>query len=98
MGGTPVLNKIRDAIVDDPASWKKAKAKVSLHRDLSPPLKTAPRGYDKEHPLIEDLKRTTFAADVPLTQAEFTGDLMGAFQRNVKQMQPFLGFLEEAME
>ena len=30
------------------------------------PLKRPPRGYDKEHPLIEDLKRKDFIAIMPI--------------------------------
>ena len=99
MGGTPVLNKIRDAIVEDPDGWTKAKKGLVMeHKAYAPPLKTAPRGYDKEHPLIEDLKRTTFAVDVPMTKAQFTGKLMPTFQASVHKMEPFLGFLDEALE
>jgi uncharacterized protein (TIGR02453 family) len=97
MGGTPVLNKIRDAIVDDPKAWATAKKAVTLHHDLAP-LKTAPRGYDKDHPLIADIKRTTFAADIPLTKAQFTNDLLPTFQNSVRKMEPFVGFLESALE
>lgn len=99
MGGTPVLNKVRDAIVADPTAWTKAKKGLYMeHPAYAPPLKTAPRGYDKNHPLIDDLRRTTFAVDVPLTKKQFTGDLMGAFQGAVGQMRPFLGFMNEALE
>jgi uncharacterized protein (TIGR02453 family) len=99
MGGTPVLNKVRDAIVADPKGWTRAKKGMELHHQThSPPLKTAPRGYDKGHPLIEDLKRTTFACDVPMTKTQFTRQLMPTFQKSVGQMQPFLGFLEEALD
>lgn len=99
MGGTPVLNRIRDHIVDDPAGWTKAKKSVTLeHRAHTPPLKTVPRGYDKDHPLIEDLKRTTFACDLPMTKTQFTTKLMPTFQKSVRTMEPFTTFLEEALD
>jgi uncharacterized protein (TIGR02453 family) len=99
MGGTPVLNKVRDAIVADPKGWTAAKKGVTMGtHDYAPPLKTAPRGYAKDHPMIEDLKRTVYAADAPLTKAEFTGDLLKAFRSNYKRMEPFVGFLNEALE
>jgi uncharacterized protein (TIGR02453 family) len=98
MGGTPTLNKIRDAIVADPKKWAGVRKGLNMeHKHYAPALKTAPRGYDKDHPLIEDLKRTTFAVDVPLTKAQFTGDLMGAFQASYKKMKPMLTFLDEAL-
>ena len=99
MGGTPVLNKVRDAIVADPKGWTKAKKGIDLQTPhYAPPLKTAPRGYDKDHPMIEDLKRTVFAADAPLSKAEFTGDLLEAFRSRVQRMSPFLEFLDGALE
>ena len=98
MGGTPVLNKVRDAIVADPKGWTAAKKGVRLQTPhYAPPLKTAPRGYAKDHPMIADLKRQTFAAEVPITKAQFTGDLLPTFQKSYTQMQPLLGFLDEAL-
>lgn len=59
------LGKIRDAIVERDKVWlsaindKKFKKNFVLAGES---LKTAPRGYDKEHPLIEDLRRKDFIA------------------------------------
>ena len=99
MGGTPTLNKVRDAIVADPKGWTAAKKGITMgDHDHAPPLKTAPRGYDKDHPMVADLRRTVFAADAPLSKAEFTGDLLGAFRARVLRMQPFVAFLCDALE
>jgi uncharacterized protein (TIGR02453 family) len=60
---TPTVGKIRDAIVADPDSWRKATRaapfarKVELGGDM---LKRPPAGFDSEHPLIDDLKRKDF--------------------------------------
>lgn len=94
MAETPVLNQVRDAIVADPKGWTKATKGLELHGES---LKTAPKGYDKVHPLIVDLRRTAYAVHVPLSKAEFTGDLGAAFRKDVVRMQPFLGFVEEAL-
>ncbi len=54
------LKKIRDAICDDPAAWKKVinrKAFKDRFKLGGASLKRPPRGYDPEHALIEDLKR-----------------------------------------
>jgi uncharacterized protein (TIGR02453 family) len=57
------LVRIREAIDDDPAAWKKAKghkpfaAKFELSGDT---LKRPPQGYGNDHPLILDLKRKDF--------------------------------------
>jgi len=59
------LGKIRDAIIERDKHWlsavndKKFKKNFELSGES---LKTAPRGYDKEHPLINDLKRKDFIA------------------------------------
>ena len=59
------LGKIRDAIIERDKYWltaindKKFKKNFELSGES---LKTAPRGYDKEHPLITDLRRKDFIA------------------------------------
>ena len=59
------LGKIRDAIIERDTTWlaavndKKFKRNYALSGES---LKNAPRGYDKEHALIEDLKRKDFIA------------------------------------
>lgn len=64
------LKAIRDAIVADPGGWRAAKASVEAagHRLSGEALSRAPRGYDKEHPLVDDLKRKDFITVVDLTE------------------------------
>ena len=65
------LGKIRDAITENPSRWKKAvnkkpfRSRFNLTGDA---LRRAPRGYDPDHPLIEDLKRKDFIGITALTQ------------------------------
>ena len=57
------LGKIRDAIVANPARWEKAVSDRDFqasHRFEGERLSRPPKGYDKDHPLIEDLKRKDF--------------------------------------
>lgn len=57
--------RIRRAILEDPAGWKGAvRSRRFLARwDLAgDSLKRPPRGFDPQHPLIEDLKRKDFLA------------------------------------
>jgi len=63
----PALGKIRDAIVARPAAWKAAKADKAFVKAYGKlggddTLTRAPRGYDPEHPLIEDIKKKSFFA------------------------------------
>jgi len=82
---SPTLKMIRDAIVADPEGWKKAvggKAFTEKFRIAGESLKRPPKGYDPEHPLIDQLKMKDFTAFAPLTQKQVTS----------------VGFLEEFAE
>ncbi|MEE8104817.1 MAG: TIGR02453 family protein [Planctomycetota bacterium] len=61
---TPSVTKIREAIVDNPTAWKRARDHKAF-RDLfgeldGESLKRPPRGFDPEHKFVEDLKRKDF--------------------------------------
>lgn len=59
----PVLNKIRTAIVEQTKNWSKIIKSVKMMGDFSlegERLKLAPRGYDVNHPFIDDIKRKSF--------------------------------------
>ena len=59
------LANIRDSIVDSPQHWQRlvGNKKFQAHFELGgSALKRPPRGYSKEHPLIEDIKRKDFIA------------------------------------
>jgi len=67
------LASVRQAIEEHPDRWKRAKndgkfrARFQLDGDS---LKTPPRGFAPEHPLIEDLKRTDFIGLEALTEQD----------------------------
>ncbi|MGB1698106.1 MAG: DUF2461 domain-containing protein [Thermoplasmatota archaeon] len=94
-GPTPVLNKIRDHIIANPEGWKAATKNLELWGDS---LKTAPKGYPKEHPLIEDIRRKAFMASVEVSRQEFESNLLGTFQDRIPALFPFVEFLREALE
>lgn len=63
------LGKIRDHIVEKGEEWVKASRNKTFkkHFELSgESLQRPPRGYDKDEPQIEDLKRKDFIAIMPL--------------------------------
>jgi len=68
--------RLRAAIADDAEGWKRATrgkrfgARFELAGDS---LQRPPAGFDREHPLIEDLKRKDFIAVAKLTQKDVTG-------------------------
>ena len=51
------LRAIRQRIVDKPDEWKKTTRGLDLRGDQ---LVRAPKGFDPEHPMIEDLRRKSF--------------------------------------
>lgn len=97
-----VLASIRRAIDADPKAWKRArdnKAFREVFELVGESLKTAPRDYPKDHPLIEDLRRKDFIAIAPLSQAEVTGDgLLELILDRVKRAKPLMRFLCDAID
>jgi len=67
MPEAPALKAIRDRIVAKPADWKRAMGDAKFRKAFGAAplsdeysLKRPPKGYDPAHPLIADLKRTSF--------------------------------------
>lgn len=59
-------------------------------------LKTAPQGYDQEHPFIELLRRKKFVLHRTLTTEEVLGEgLVDLVEESYLTLQPFLQFLEK---
>ena len=59
------LGKIRDSIIEHDKVWLDAMNDKAFKKNFGlsgESLKTAPRGYDKNHPLIADLRRKDFIA------------------------------------
>lgn len=99
---SPALANIRNAIVAKPAVWKRAREdkaftkKWELQGDS---LKRPPKGFDKNHKYIEDLKRKDFIAVVNLkpgavTRAGFVEQVAERF----KEAKPFLRFLAKSQD
>ncbi len=98
---TKVAYAIREAIADDPTQWKKATrpkrfaGTFTLEGDS---LKRPPRGFDPEHPLIEDLKRKDFIATTRLTQKRITSPgFIDDFEGLCRDASPFMAFLCKAV-
>ena len=95
------LGKIRKAIDKDPAGWKKAKGGKSF-RDryelAGDSLKRPPRGYDAEHPLIEDLKRKDFIAVQQIDHDDLFGaGVVAETMANYRAAKTFMAFLCKAV-
>ena len=98
---TKVAYAIREAIADDPARWKRATRGKRFSDVLElggDSLKRPPRGYDEDHPLIDDLKRKDFIASTRITQKSVTSDhFMEDFTDVCKRSAPFMKVLCEAV-
>ena len=94
------LRKIRDAIVADAKRWKKITSAIQLSpicRMAGESLRRPPRGYDPNHPLIEDIKRRDFTVGRPLIDAEVVRDgFLELTLTTFRGMAPLLEFLSEA--
>ncbi len=95
------LTRIRTKIAEHPDQWLSAvedkvfSASYSLGGDS---LKRPPKGFDPEHPLIEDLKRKDYLASVELSeqdacQPDFPDRYFNLCQKSV----PLMRFLTEAV-
>lgn len=95
------LNLIRQHIALHPRRWTRAlgdeafRARFDLAGET---LKRPPRGYESDHPLIEDLKRKDFIATAPLTEREFLArGFLDRFTEAAMTTRPFLRFLTRAV-
>tara|TARA_R110000782_G_scaffold19757_10_gene53770 strand:- start:330 stop:1025 length:696 start_codon:yes stop_codon:yes gene_type:complete len=95
------LRQIRERIVARSAEWKKATGSAAFKRSFNlggESLLRPPRGFDKEHPLIDDIKRKSFIA---VREMSVEDCLDSKFQQRVetafKQATPFMQFLCDAV-
>jgi len=98
----PILQQIREAIVADPQRWQSATRSAGFRRRFGAiagdSLKRPPKGFDPDHPLLEDLKRTSYfavqkAEPEAIASARFVGEVARAFEA----MAPFMEFLTDAL-
>jgi uncharacterized protein (TIGR02453 family) len=98
--GGPALKRIRDALVARPDEWRAALEAVAPTWKLADgeALKRAPAGYGPDHPLIEDIKRKSFAVTSPLTQREATsGGFLDECEARAAAARPFMTFICRAL-
>jgi len=95
------LNQIRDLIDADPERWKKLLRSKTVKTDFQrqgASLKRPPRGYDKEHPFVDDLKLKEHIIIKPMTEAELLDPkLLGDLTKNIKASYKYVNFLCDAL-
>lgn len=98
----PALDLIRTAIAENSAAWIKAsrdKQFAKIFTFSGDSLVNAPRGYVKDHPMLEDLKRKDFIAIKSFPQSlavseKFQADVVKSFRSAL----PLMTFLCQALE
>ena len=95
------LALVRQALVDHPDRWKRArnerKFRTRFHLD-GDSLKTPPRGFPPDHPLIDDLKRTDFIGLCDLTEQDVLAeDFIDRVATAFTASRPFTRFLCTAL-
>lgn len=95
------LRAIREHIVAEPAAWKRAsrgKKFLDAFELGGDRLQRPPKGFDPEHPLVEDLKWKDYIAVRSLTQSFITGDaLPKELAKTFKAGEPLMRFLCDAL-
>jgi uncharacterized protein (TIGR02453 family) len=91
------LTGIREAIVEEPGAWRAATQGLGPSEDLAlggDSLKLGPNGFDRDHPLMEDIKRKDFIAVGTLSEAEVVADgFVEAFAARCQAGAPFMRWL-----
>src|SRR6266403_3414704 len=94
--GADALRSIRDAIVRNPRGWKQARRAGLSHDEAT--LKRPPRGFDPDHPLIEDLKRLSFTTGVEFGERRACAlDFPARFVTACRRATPLMRFLSKAL-
>lgn len=97
---SPTLRKIRDAIVAKPKAWTSARDAFAARFELAGErLKKPPRGFEADHPLVEDLKRKDFIGTVALGDDQvLAADFPGRFVAACRDGEPLVKWLCGAVE
>lgn len=95
------LGKVRDALVEDGARWKKllsAKSFTARWKLEGESLKRPPTGYAPDHPLIEDLKRKDFIALTSFSEKQtLAADFIDEVTAACTTAAPLARFLTDAL-
>ena len=98
----PALKRIRDFLVDNPATWKKAVQSTAFRKRFGlggESLSRPPAGYDPKHELIDDLKRKDFVASREFSDADaMSPRLKPILVETFKGIAPMVDYLCAALD
>jgi uncharacterized protein (TIGR02453 family) len=96
------LFKIREAILKKSEAWVKARDDKAFSKQFSlegDSLANAPRGFARDHPLVDDLKRKDFIGLAALSDAGVTSkDFRVKVVERFRQAEPMMRFLCGALD
>ncbi len=96
------LRKVRQFILDNPASWKKAvyskKFTDKYSREADSTVRV-PRGFPDDHEFIADLKLKSFVAIAPISDEIVCSDqLLKSLVKSCQDMAPMMDYLCAALD
>ncbi len=98
---TDVLTQIRQKIVDESDRWTQLitdSSHAKYHEEGGESLKRAPKGFDNDHPMIEQLKRKSFIASSKFDQEKmFSPDFLDFVGERFGASSGYIEFLCEAV-
>lgn len=96
------LKNIRTLIDEAPSAWKKIRHNKVMLKDfefVGESLVNPPRGFSKDHPDIEDLKRKDFIVVASLSKDQlFDKNIVKEIAKQYKKTEPLMKFLCEAQQ
>jgi uncharacterized protein (TIGR02453 family) len=96
-----VLARIRQAVAGRPDEWRRALADPALSRRFhqsGDALVRPPKGFDPDHPLIDEIKRKDFVAAAELSDADATAPgLLGRYADLCRAGAGYVRFLCQAV-
>jgi uncharacterized protein (TIGR02453 family) len=94
--------RLRSFLVDNPDAWTRAVHSPAFRRRFEmdgDTLVRAPRGFDPNHPLIDDIKRKDFVASRPLDDATVLGTrLRQSLVDEFSRLAPLVDYLCAALD
>ena len=97
----PALRAIREFLSDNPRGWAKARDGAARQGFAlaGESLVRPPRGFDADHPAIEDLKRKDFILMRELDPSDLTGpDAVDRIAGDCRAATPFVSYLCAALD
>lgn len=98
----PTLTRLRDAVVADPAAWRRAAGGKRFAASFAVSGDEAvrvPAGYDAEHPLADVLRLKDYTAFAPLSSRQVTGaGFLEVFADLCRAGSPFLAWQCRALD